>query len=225
LTVVIPALDEARNLELLLPALSAVFEEMDLTVETVVVDGGSRDDTAAIAAALGARVIAQRERGYGGALLAGFDAATAPWVMTLDADLSHRPTFIHDLWGARGSADLIIASRYVSGGASRTSLSRRILSRILNRAYSWALSVPVRDMSSGFRLYRRHVLESLSLISRDFDVLPEILTRLFVDRRRIIEVPFQYESRRAGRSHVRLARFACSYLKTLHRLRSLRHSI
>jgi dolichol-phosphate mannosyltransferase len=225
LTIVIPALDEARNLEWLLPALAAVLKEMDLTAETVVVDGGSRDDTAAIATTLGARVIAQRERGYGGALLAGFASARAPWVITMDADLSHRPTFIRDLWAARESADLVIASRYVSGGASRTSLSRRILSRLLNAVYSRVLSVPVRDLSSGFRLYRRDVLEPLAPISRDFDALPEILTRLYADGRRIIEVPFQFASRGAGRSHVRLARFAWSYLKTLRRLWVLRNSI
>src|SRR2546426_12519263 len=102
LTIVIPALDEGRNLEVLLPALGAVLEEMDLAGEVVVVDRGSRDDTGAIATAFGARVTAQREPGYGGALRAGFAAATAPWEMTLDADLSHRPTFIRDLWAARG---------------------------------------------------------------------------------------------------------------------------
>jgi dolichol-phosphate mannosyltransferase len=198
---------------------------MGLAAETAVVDGGSRDDTAAVAAAFGARVVAQRERGYGNALRAGFASARAEWVRTLDADLSHRPTFIRDLWAARESADVVIASRYVPGGASQTSRARRGLSRVLNVVYSRALSVPVRDMSSGFRLYRRRVLEPLATMGRDFDALPEIVTRCYADGRRIIEVPFQFASRGAGRSHVRLARFAWSYLKTLRRLWALRNSI
>lgn len=225
LTVVIPALDEARNLEWLLPALAAVLEGMRLSAEILVVDGGSRDDTAAIATSFGARVIAQRERGYGGALLAGFGAASAPWVLTLDADLSHRPTFVRDLWAARASADLVIASRYVPGGASQTSLSRRLLSRVLNGVYSRALSVDVRDMSSGFRLYRRQMLDAATPVGRDFDALPEILTRLYVGGGRVVEVPFRFATRGTGRSHVKLARFAWAYLRTLRRLWVLRHSV
>jgi SAM-dependent methyltransferase len=96
---------------------------------------------------------------------------------------------------------------------------------VLNTVYSRALSVPVRDMSSGFRLYRRAVLESLATVSRDFDALPEILTRLYAEGRRIVEVPFRFASRGAGHSHVRLLHFAWAYLKTLRRLWALRNSI
>ena len=95
--VVTPALNEASNLEFLLPALASVAKEVGIALDIIVVDGGSVDDTAGIASALGARVIPQRRRGYGAALLEGFAAArTAPFVMTMDADLSHWPTFLRD---------------------------------------------------------------------------------------------------------------------------------
>lgn len=226
LAIVIPALNEAANLEFLLPALASVTKELGVGAEVIVVDGGSADATAETARVLGARVIRQRERGYGSALLEGFAAVDrAPFVMTMDADLSHRPTFLRDLWAARAAADLVVASRYVPGGASQTFWSRRVLSRILNTVYSRTLSVPVRDTSSGYRLYRRDVLRALPVASRDFAALPEILVRLYAEGYRIVEVPFQFASRAAGRSHVRLLRFAWSYLKTLSRLWRLRNSV
>jgi dolichol-phosphate mannosyltransferase len=225
LSVVIPAWNEAKNLEVLLPGLAAVTKDAKISAELIVVDGGSVDDTRAIAAALGARVIVQRHRGYGAALLEGFAAATAPWVATMDADLSHRPTVLKDLWAARGEGDAVIASRYVPGGASETERSRRVLSRLLNSVYSRVLAVPVRDLSSGFRLYRRDLVAGLPVTGVDFDVLPEIITRLYADGYHAAEVPFRFACRGSGRSHVHLARFAWSYLKTLHRLWRLRGSI
>src|SRR5215831_3343569 len=91
LAVVIPAWNERENLDLLLPALREVISRLGLSAEIVVVDGDSRDGTRAAAERRGARVVLQQEPGYGGALLAGFAATTAPYLVTMDADLSHRP--------------------------------------------------------------------------------------------------------------------------------------
>jgi dolichol-phosphate mannosyltransferase len=224
MSVVIPALNEAENLRSLLPALHGVIDELGLSAEIILVDGGSRDDTVAVAHALGARPLRQDQPGFAGALLTGFAAAAAPWVLTMDADLSHRPSFVRDLWGVRNGADVVVASRYVAGGTSRTYLVRRLLSRVLNAVYRRALAVPIRDMSGGFRLYRREALAHLPIRSRDFDATLEIVALLYAEGRRIVEVPFQFAPRGAGRSHVRLARFAWSYARTLRRLWSLRRS-
>lgn len=99
LAVVIPAWNERENLELLLPALRETLEGLGIRWEIIVAEGGSHDGTAEAAARRGARVIQQRERGYGAALMEGIQASRAPYVVTMDADLSHRPTFIEDLWG------------------------------------------------------------------------------------------------------------------------------
>ena len=119
LSIVIPAIDERENLELLLPSLWGVLASIGVRAEVIVVDGGSQDGTREAAESRGARVLEQTEPGYGGALLAGFAAARAPYVLTMDADLSHRPSFVSEMWQARLKAHVLIASRYVPGGRRR----------------------------------------------------------------------------------------------------------
>jgi len=77
----------------------------------------------------------------------------------MDADLSHPPTFVADLWAHRDEAEVLVASRYVPGGAATMPLLRALLSRILNRVFARGLGVPLEDLSSGFRLYRTSVLD------------------------------------------------------------------
>lgn len=223
LSIVIPALNEAGNLRLLLPLISEVIAELNLTAETIVVDGGSTDDSKKIAADLGARVIAQVERGYGGALLAGFGTARASHVVTMDADLSHPPVFLKDFWRQRSSTEVLIASRYVAGGQADMALSRRILSAILNRTYAVLLNLQLRDLSSGFRMYDRRVIESIDLQARDFDALEEILVRIHLQGGRIREVPFHYQVRQSGKSKAKLIRFGWGFSKTLLRMCRLRY--
>jgi dolichol-phosphate mannosyltransferase len=221
LAVIIPALNERDNLELLLPALTETLRGLGATFEIIVVDGGSSDGTATTAVRRGGLVVAQQLPGYGGALVAGVRGTTAQYVATMDADLSHRPVFLEAFWPRRDEADVLIASRYVPGGRAEIGSVRRILSRILNALYGRVLRLPYRDLSSGFRMYRREILDTDQWIARDFDILEEILVRAHTEGRRIVEVPFHYMARGSGRSHVRLIRFGWAWLKTLVRMRRL----
>lgn len=225
LAVVIPAWNERENLELLLPALRETLEGLGVGWEIVVADGGSGDGTVEAAVRRGARVIQQQGQGYGAALLEGIRESRARYVATMDADLSHRPTFIEDLWKHREQAEVLIASRYVPGGESQTHWFRRLCSRILNVTYTRLLSLPVHDISSGFRMYRRDILDDLQLRARDFDILEEVLIKIYAMGFRVLELPFRYLSRGTGRSHARFLRFGWSYLKTLARMWQLRNSI
>ena len=225
LAVVIPAWNERENLELLLPALRETLDGLSLRWEIIVADGGSHDGTVEAAGRRGARVIQQRDRGYGAALTEGIQASRAAYVVTMDADLSHRPIFIEDLWKHREEAEVLVASRYVPGGESRTHWFRRLCSRILNVVYTRLLSLPLHDISSGFRLYRRDILEGLRLQARDFDILEEILIKIYSQGFQVRELPFRYLSRGTGRTHARFLRFGWAYLRTLVRMWQLRNSV
>jgi dolichol-phosphate mannosyltransferase len=190
-----------------------------------VVDGGSEDGTPATAERLGARVLTQRSPGYGGALREGFAATRGRHVLTLDADLSHDPDFIVKLWRERDNADLVIASRYVRGGVAIMPLGRKILSRVLNRFFAAGLGLPVRDLSSGFRLYRKSVLEGLDIEGRNFDVLEDVLVKAYAAGWRVLEVPFTYFPRDRGSSHARILPFGVDLLRAFARLWRLRSSI
>jgi dolichol-phosphate mannosyltransferase len=225
LSIVIPALNERDNISKLIPALRAAVP-IDITdYEIIVVDGHSNDSTPYVAENLEARVITQSRPGYGAALQEGFLQARGEYILTLDADLSHPPSFLPDLWQARSEAEVIIASRYVPSGAADMPWGRYVLSRILNIVFARSLSLPARDVSSGFRLYNAAVVRAMQFQSTHFDILEEILVQAHAQGWRIIEVPFRYEARHSGKSHVRLLKFGWAYLKTLLRMWRLRNSI
>src|SRR6266571_4954861 len=225
LSLVLPALNEGENLDRVLPELKKALVALGPTYEIIVVDGGSRDGTQEIVRKHGARLVSQKLPGFGGAYRAGFEQARGEYVITLDADGSHDPKFLKDLWGARRDGDVVIASRYVQGGAADMPGTRRVMSRILNITFGRGLSLPVHDLSSGYRLYRGALLRELELKATDFDVLEEILIRALAAGYRVHEVPFRYRARVSGRSHARLVSFAVSYLRTFMAMWRLRNSI
>jgi glycosyltransferase involved in cell wall biosynthesis/predicted SAM-dependent methyltransferase len=225
LTVVIPALDEGGSIGPLLRGIGGELDRLGVVSELILVDGGSSDATRELASDAGAKVYRQTGPGYGQALRDGFAQSRGDFVMTLDADGSHSPDFLARMWQARERADVVIASRYAAGGAAEMTPVRLLLSRILNLVFRRGLSMPFADLSSGYRLYRRSILAELPLAATGFDLLPEILIRANSAGFRIVEVPFRYRPRQAGRSHVRLVAFGFAYATTFLRMWRLRNSI
>ncbi len=222
LSIILPAINEADNLSLLLPKLHEVARSIG-PYEIIVVDGGSTDDTAARSTMHGAKVHFQKERGYGNALQEAFDLAQGRTIVTMDADYSHDPSFIRDLYAARDRGAVVIASRYVPGGSSDVSGLRSVLSRILNSVFQRVLSIPIRDMSSGFRLYRRQALQEVRITRRNFDALEEVLIKLVGMGHGVVEIPFTYKARGAGVSKARVIKFGLQLARTLHSLWQLRN--
>ena len=225
LSIILPVVNERDNLIVLIPRMRALMEREGIRFEIVVVDGNSSDGTREAATELGARVVSERRRGYAGALETGFAEARGDYVLTLDADMSHDPAFVSRMWRARDHADIIIASRYVHGGIAYTEFIRDWLSRVLNFGMRSMLSMPVRDMSSGFRLYRREALADLDIQSHNFEVQEEVLVKAFAHGFSISEVPFTYFPRGAGRSHARVLRFGIDLARAAMKLWTLRNSI
>ena len=206
--VVLPTLDEAENLEAVVRRLRETAPE----VEVLIVDDDSTDGTGAIADALAraepaVRVLHRRgKKGYGESLTEGFRAALeagADVVGSMDCDFSHDPAALPSLLSAIAEADLVIGSRYVSGGAIRNwGLYRTALSATANAFVRALFAAPVRDCTSGFRVYRRGVLEAIPwgrLHSTGYSFLVEVLYWATLSpETRVREVPICYVDRARG---------------------------
>ncbi len=224
LSVVLPAKDEGPNLGVLLPALRRATDALGLRTEILVVTAGTDAVCDSAARQSGAQVLQQSTPGYGGALQCGFEAAAAEWILTMDADQSHRPDFLGEMWSARSRADLVIASRYVPRGRALMPYGRYLLSRTLNLVFRWGLNLDVADMSSGFRLYRKRALPALASLPQNFDAIQTLLVLAYADGWRVTEVPFTYQPRGYGRSTARLLRFGLDSAQTFFRLLPLRYA-
>src|SRR5436190_925630 len=169
--------------------------------------------------------VESKSSGYGDILRTGIDAAQGELVMTMDADFAYAADFVPVIWAHRDEAEVVIGSRYVRGAVAEMGFSRRTASRLLNWVYRFGLSVPFRDLSSGFRLYRRRVLLDIKpLEAHGLDILPEIIVKAQCQGWRVIEVPFWYRGAEPW-NRVRMVQFGLAYLETLGRLLSLRNSV
>jgi dolichol-phosphate mannosyltransferase len=225
ISVILPVVNERENLEILIPRIKAALEREKLSYEIVVVDGNSTDGTREAAQALGARVVAERRRGFAGALETGFAEAVGDYVLTLDADMSHDPDFIAKMWQARTRGNIVVASRYTRGGVTYSSFIRTSTSWFLNVVLRRMLSMPVLDMSSGYRLYRRDALAGMKLDSTNFEAQEEILVRAYIRGFSVVEVPFVYFPRGEGRSHAKLFSFGMDIARSALKLWKLRNSL
>ncbi|HNX80782.1 MAG TPA: glycosyltransferase [Candidatus Omnitrophota bacterium] len=225
ISIIIPASHEAENLKVLLPLVTDCADRLGLTKEIIVVDEISGDGTELVCQQCGARFIAQQSRGFGNALREGFCCASGDYIMTMDADLSHEPWYIERMWEKRFDAECIIASRYVTGGSARMPAYRYVLSKAFNRVLAWLLSFEIKDMSSNFRMYSRRALLEIQTSGKKFDVLEEILIKIYCKGWRITEVPFSYCPRYCGQSHMRVLKLWRDYLETFFQMWRLRNSI
>lgn len=221
ISVVIPVLNEAGSLPGLLPHLGSFLESMNVTFEVIVVDGGSTDGTLDVARGAGATVLIQRETGFGAAIREGIGRAHGQYVITMDGDGSHDPKYIPSLVEAAGSADIVIASRYVPGGGAICSWFRNALSRILNWGLRNFLSLPIRDISGGFRLYRKSIFDEVQFSGKDFSIQAEIAAKAHTRGFTITEIPFEYHPRAHGISKARIWKYGWSFVKAAFSLRKL----
>jgi glycosyltransferase involved in cell wall biosynthesis len=222
LTVFLPTLNEGSHLADLLAKVKAAASELTPEFELLIVDGGSRDQTVPSTQAAGARVERQKGKGFGQAIREGLAAARGRWVLVMDADGSHPVRYFKELWARRHDADLVIASRFVDGGGAQMSAHRYWLSVLLNAVTRRVLNFPIRDSSSGFKLYRRESIAGQPLLSEDFSVQQETLARILAIGGRAVEIPFFYEPRLSGQSKADIFLLARRYIKMLYRLRKLR---
>ena len=224
ISVVIPTLNEADNLQILLPRLQTVLDKLGCDYEVIIADGASKDGTLDIARQYGTSII-RKKKGYGIALRSAFRQCHGKFVITMDADLSHNPSIIKQLYLKRHAADIVIASRYIRRGSADASFIRKILSIILNKIFCIFLALPLKDVSSGFRLYNSEILKRLKLKGHHYEILQEILIKAYLRGCTVTEIPFRYLPRGSGRSHVHLLTFGFYYMKVLFKFWKQRNFI
>lgn len=207
-TICLPTYNERENLESMLHALAAH------DVNVLVVDDNSPDGTGEIADRLAAELdfvsVLHRDRkeGLGPAYLAGFRRALADgaeFVLEMDCDFSHNPADVPRLIDVcRQGADLALGSRYVPGGGTENwGLGRRIVSWGGSFYARLILGVRIRDLTGGFKCYRRRVLESIDLKaihSKGYAFQIEGTYRTLRKGFRVVEVPITFVDRREGTS-------------------------
>ena len=213
--VVLPTYDEADNVERVVSAVHDVLRTSERApFRILIVDDASPDGTGEIADALAERhpevEVLHRagKEGLGPAYIAGFDRALrggADFVIEMDADLSHNPMDLPRLLAAaREGADVVLGSRYVEGGSIG---SWGIVRRFVSAGGSWyarvLLGVGVRDLTGGFKCFRREVLEALDLDaidSRGYAFQIETTYRALRAGFRVVEIPITFVDREHGGS-------------------------
>jgi dolichol-phosphate mannosyltransferase len=208
-TVCLPTYNEIENLEPMVRALGDVLPEGG---HVLVIDDTSPDGTGELADRLAAELpwvsVLHRERkeGLGRAYIAGFHRALADGaelVLEMDCDFSHDPRDVPRLIAATEDADVAIGSRYVPGGGTLNwGLVRRMISRA-GSLYTRTLLMPVDDPTSGFKCFRRAVLERIDLDAIDSKGYAFQIENVYRARRagfRVVEVPITFAERETGHS-------------------------
>ena len=196
-SVVMPAYEEAATIEVVLRRVL----DLDLPLEVIVVDDGSRDETAAIVEGVDSVKLIRhdRNRGKGAAVRTGIAASTGDIVVIQDADLEYDPRDLPRLLSPllEGVADAVYGTRLRGGEPQRAHLfwhyaGNRLLSLLTNVLYNTTIS----DMEVGYKAFRGDLIRSIDLVSDDFGFEPEVTAKILrQDDLRLYEVPISYYGR------------------------------
>jgi Glycosyl transferase family 2 len=197
LSVVIPCLNEAENIELCVAAALSAMERAGIRGEVIVADNGSEDGSPKLAELAGAHVVHELRRGYGSAYIAGFAAARGTYIVMADADLTYDfeeiPRFLAEL---KDGADMVVGDRmeHIHPGAMpwhHRYIGNPLLSRLLNLLFHTG----VRDAHCGMRAFRRDRLELLELRTTGMEFASEMIVRAAKEKLDIREIPIEYHPR------------------------------
>jgi len=207
--VCLPTYDEKENVVPMVEAILAATPHVDV----LVIDDNSPDGTGQLADAVAAREprvkVLHRagKEGLGKAYLAGFEWALGQGyelILEMDADFSHDPKYLPGMLEAARGADLVLGSRNVPGGGTvNWGLGRKFISRGGSLYARTILGIPVRDLTGGFKCFRRKVLESIDLPTVEcsgYAFQIELTFRALRRGFRVVELPIVFVDRRVGQS-------------------------
>lgn len=209
--VMIPTYNERENIAELIGEILAL--KLDMSVSILVADDNSPDGTGELVRQLASKddrihvLIRTKRRGRGTGGIDGFREALKlrpDYVIEMDGDFSHQPKFIPDLLAKAEQYDLVIGSRFVKGGKDQDrNLIRRFITLLARNFVRRQFHIPVRDVSSGFRCFKREVLEAVDLddcISVNPSIVLEILYKVHLLGYTMTEVPIEFIDRTRGKT-------------------------
>ena len=198
LTVIIPVYNEVGNIEEILKRVKAAKK----ATEIIVVDDGSQDGTRDILKNLDGKekvrvVLHEKNQGKGAAVRTGMDAATGEILLIQDADLEYDPRDYEQLLRPleEGIADVVYGSRFLGGPRRVTMYWHMIANRLLTFMTNILYDTILRDMETGYKVFRRKVVDGMKLRSKRFDFEPEFTAKVLKRHYRIYEVPISFNPR------------------------------
>jgi len=222
LTVIVPTYNERENIERLIGRISSLLREKDIPFEVLVMDDSSPDGTADVVGSIKDRfpearcIVRTADRGLSPSVVQGFKESRGDIMLVMDADLSHPPEVVPQLYKAivDDGADIAVGSRHTKGGGIENwPVGRRII--------SWGASLLARpltacsDPMSGFFALRREVVHEAPLKAKGYKILLEVLVK--GNDRKLREVAITFRDREAGESKLG-SRVIVNYLQHLLRL-------
>ena len=225
--VMIPTYNERENIADLIQEILAL--KLDTRMSVLVADDNSPDGTGEIVQQLASKddkihvLIRTKRRGRGAGGIDGFKAALKldpDFVVEMDGDFSHQPKFIPDLLAKAEKYDLVIGSRFIKGGRDQDrNIIRRFITFLARNFIRRQFHIPVRDVSSGFRCFKREVLEAVDLddcISVNPSIVLEILYKTYLLDFTITEVPIEFIDRTRGKTKLNFLILLDTLLMALH---------
>ncbi len=198
LTVIIPVYNEVGNIEEILKRVKAAKK----ATEIIVVDDGSQDGTRDILKNLDGKekvrvVLHEKNQGKGAAVRTGMDAATGEILLIQDADLEYDPRDYEQLLRPleEGIADVVYGSRFLGGPRRVTMYWHMIANRLLTFMTNILYDTILSDMETGYKVFRRKVVDGMKLRSKRFDFEPEFTAKVLKRHYRIYEVPISFNPR------------------------------
>ena len=230
LSIIIPSYNELENLQVLLPQLKTELINTKINYEILIIDTveGCEKTREICSTYINIRYINRLPTNtYGDAVRTGINKCNGDFLIFMDADGSHTPSFVKTLYEERHNADIVIASRYVDGGKTENGFILIFMSFVVNKLYSLVLNLNVKDVSNSFKLYKSSYLKNLILKCTNFDIVEEILYNCKVNYPtiKILEIPYIFKKRMYGQTKRNLIIFIFTFTLTLIKLRFTKKSI
>lgn len=224
ISIVIPAYNEEKNIPRIDTELAPVLDSLKKPYEIIIINDGSRDKTAEEVLRLKnkhARLVNhEKNRGLGSAVRTGIENANGRIIVAYEADFTWAPHYIKELLQiqSKTNADCVIGSHFHKKGKleGRSKFVPRIfMSKVVNKIYQIILGEKIYSMSSLFRVYKAEPLKELKLESTGFTINAEILVKLVLNKRKIVEVPVILTKRIYGKSSINVPKAVINHLEII----------